>query len=104
MKNHDICNGKNLFQTTILIIQIFQFTTTEPKMRFSDIDQMVKEECHVTEDPFMDSFNVAVDPKFLEIGARIIPAPNCEFSVNYYKFINLQIEFKKFPNRNHINN
>jgi hypothetical protein len=53
-------------------------------MRFSDIDQMVKEECHVTEDPFMHSFEVTVDPKFLEVGARIIPPPNCEFSVNYY--------------------
>jgi hypothetical protein len=40
---------------------------------------MVKVECNIATDPFLKKFDVNVDPKFLEIGARVLEKPKCEF-------------------------
>lgn len=60
-----------------------QFTTTPPAQRFSDIDQMSRDECLIMDDPFLDNFGVGVDPRFLEIGARVLTPPNCMFSNSF---------------------
>uniref|UniRef100_A0A1I8BI44 Piwi domain-containing protein n=1 Tax=Meloidogyne hapla TaxID=6305 RepID=A0A1I8BI44_MELHA len=60
-----------------------QFTTTPPRQRFSDIDQMAKVECKFYANPVMNTFEVAINTEFLEIGARVLNPPRCEFSKSF---------------------
>lgn len=68
-----------------------EFTVTPPAQRFSDIDHMAKEGCHVQQDPFLRTFGVGVDPKFLEVGARVLQPPNCMFSKPFRDLMSMKV-------------
>uniref|UniRef100_A0A915LY55 Uncharacterized protein n=1 Tax=Meloidogyne javanica TaxID=6303 RepID=A0A915LY55_MELJA len=60
-----------------------QYTSTPPRQRFSDIDQMARVECNFDQNPVMRAFEVAINTEFLEIGARVLNPPRCEFSKSF---------------------
>ncbi|KAI1700368.1 piwi domain-containing protein [Ditylenchus destructor] len=56
------------------------FTSRLPRDRFWDIHDMM-EDIEVQNDPFLRDARVEVNPKFLEIQGRVLPQPNCKFTV-----------------------
>jgi len=44
---------------------------------------MARVECNFDQNPVMRAFEVAINTEFLEIGARVLNPPRCEFSVNF---------------------
>lgn len=53
---------------------------------------MAQVECKFDDNPVMKTFEVAINTSFLEIGARVLNPPRCEFSV-YFKIFDFSINF-----------